>query len=288
MTTEEGRLPGVLAALVDGRPAAKLNILDRGLHYGDGVFETLAVRAGEPQLWEWHWERLARGCARLHLAGPDPETVRREAYGLVRDVSRAVLKILVTRGPGGRGYRPGRTAATMRTLLVYRAPDFPPAHWRDGVAVRRCATPVAINPVLAGIKHLNRLEQVLARSEWDDDGIAEGLMLDTTGRVICGTASNVFAVRGAALVTPDLADCGVEGVMRRAVIDAAATLGLTVTQASLRLDDLLRADEVFLTNSLFGIWPVRSIDGAALRTGPVARRLAQRLAAHTLAGATVP
>lgn len=285
MATDVDTGRALLGALVDGRPATTVCVLDRGLHYGDGVFETLAVRAGEAQLWSAHWERLARGCARLRLPVPDPRAVRDEARALADGAERAVLKILVTRGPGERGYRIAAGARPTRALLLYPAPDFPATHWSEGVAVRMCHTPIAVNPALAGIKHLNRLEQVLARAEWQDEGFAEGLMSDASGRVVCGTASNVFAVRGGALVTPDLADCGVEGVMRRSVLDAARDFGIAARTAPLRPEDLLEADEVFLTNSLFGVWPVRAIDGSVLRPGPVARRMARHLGPRTLAPA---
>ena len=273
-----------LAVLVNGRADGTVDILDRGLHYGDGLFETLAVVGGRIQLWDRHLRRLEEGCRRLRLPLPDPAALFGEAQSLCTGRDRAVLKVLLTRGPGARGYRIDRSAsAPTRLLLLYSAPAYPAEHWRDGVAVRRCATRLGTNPALAGIKHLNRLEQVLARDEWDDPEIAEGLMLDQHERVVSGTMSNVFAVRDGRLLTPALSDCGVAGIMRGLVLETAAGWGVETAQASLVMAELLEADEVFLSNSLFGVWPVRSIDATPLQAGPVARRLAAALGACSLA-----
>lgn len=276
----------LLAARVSGGDDDAVNVLDRGLHYGDGLFETLAVSGGRIQLWERHLLRLEEGCRRLRLPAPDAAALFAEAQALCAGHTRAVLKILLTRGPGDRGYRIDRSAAApppTRALLLYRAPDYPAGCWRDGVAIRLCETRLAGNPALAGIKHLNRLEQVLARDEWSDAEIAEGLMLDPQGRVVSGTASNVFAVRGGRVETPAVTECGVAGVMRGLVLETAAGWGLETAQTPLRMADLLAADEVFLSNSLFGVWPVRRIDAAPLAAGPVARRLIDALGACSLA-----
>ncbi len=282
--------PELLAAIVNGHPAHEISLLDRGLHYGDGLFETLAVKEGRAQLWERHLARLEQGCQRLHFPPPDGAALHDEAHALCTGHERAVLKILWTRGSGGRGYRidrgidrgidHGKAAAARQTraLLLYRAPDYGAAPRRAGIAVRCCATRLGANAALAGIKHLNRLEQVLARDEWSDAGIAEGLMRDTHGRVICATASNVFAVRDGALLTPVLDECGVHGVMRGLIMETAASWGMAVHQTALRMEDLFAAEEVFLSNSLFGVWPVRRIDEIALKPGALAQRLAETLA----------
>lgn len=266
-----------IAALIDGRPHAELGVWDRGLHYGDGVFETIAVYAGTLPLWPRHRDRLLRGCARLGIAGVDPELLYAEAAALAQGRERAVIKLIVTRGAGGRGYRPPAPAEApppTRVLLRYPWPDYP-ERWRDeGVAVRVCTTRLSNNPLLAGIKHLNRLEQVLARREWYDPAIAEGLMCDQAGQLVEATQSNVFVVREGRLLTPPLVDAGVEGVMRGLVIEQApAWCGLAVEESVLALADLARADEIFLSNAVAGIWPVCRVDAGRVPVGPVTRNL---------------
>src|SRR5690606_13424665 len=145
---------------------------------GDGVFETLAVRDGRCEFWDRHLQRLTRGCEALRLPAPRPDQLGEEAGSLVRDVRQGVLKIIVTRGSGGRGYRPSREAVPTRILMLSEWPVYPDDWHESGVAVRLCEQRLGSQPALAGIKHLNRLEQVLARMEWDDTDIAEGLLCD--------------------------------------------------------------------------------------------------------------
>ncbi|MEE9251480.1 MAG: aminodeoxychorismate lyase, partial [Alphaproteobacteria bacterium] len=192
---------------------------------------------------------------------------------------RCVLKIIVTRGAGGRGYRPPERPVPTRILSRHPWPDYALAAWREGVVARVCTTRLATQPLLAGIKHLNRLEQVMARREWDDPVISEGLMLDTDGFVVDGTMSNLFIVAGGRLATPDLSLCGVAGVMRAVVLEAAAKLEVPAEVIRITLDRVRAADEVFLTNSLIGIWPVRELDGTRYRLGGLARRLAEEVEA---------
>jgi 4-amino-4-deoxychorismate lyase len=275
------------SSLINGRPGNSLDVRDRGLLYGDGLFDTLAVRDGRPQLWERHMVRLLEGCQRLRLTPADPSLLRAEADALCADAARGVLKIVLTRGPGARGYRFDAGAPGSRILTLSAAADYPVRHYRDGIAVRLCTTRLGCNPALAGIKHLNRLEQVLARAEWNDPDIAEGLMLDAGGRIIEGTMSNLFAVLDGVLVTPRLDECGVAGVMRDVIIEWAHTSGLPVAERHLVDGDLRRAKEVFLCNSLIGVWPVRLIDDIAWHPGPIAARVAAAVGALSLMPAAV-
>jgi 4-amino-4-deoxychorismate lyase len=269
--------------LVNGSPDGAIDPLDRGLHYGDGLFETFAVRDGGPMLWDRHLARLSAGCARLGLASPPPGLLAEEAARLCAGCGRGVLKLVVTRGPGRRGYRPGRAGReTTRLLMVSPADAYPPDCYRDGVAVRVCATPLGLNPALGGLKHLNRLEQVLARDEWDDPEIAEGLMLDARGDVVEGTMSNLFAVSEGRLCTPPLAEAGVAGVMRGFLMERAAALGAPAAEVRFSPDWLSRAQEVFLCNSLIGVWPVRRIADTAFAVGALTRRLMAEAAPHSL------
>lgn len=262
--------------LVNGVPGEQVSVRDRGFQYGDGVFETLAVARGAPLLWERHLARLKEGAARLGIAPPPEATLRAEAARLCVGKARAVLKIVVTRGVSGRGYAPMDEAAPTRVVRIAPWPDYPARNAQAGVALRFCRARLARQALLAGIKHLNRLEQVLARAEWRDE-YAEGLMLDDADRVIEGTMSNVFVVKAGGLRTPDVNHCGVAGIMRGVVMERAQRLGLDCRVAELTRADLWDAEEVFLTNSLIGLWPVRRLEDAEYAPGPVTRRVQEAI-----------
>jgi len=266
----------MLSCLINGEESSSINAADRGLHYGDGLFETVVVRDGLMPLWDRHWRRLSQSCQRLGLQGVDEVMLRDEALRLCAGLERGVLKVIITRGVGGRGYRPSSDMMPTRLLATYPWPDYPDAHRRDGVTVRWCETRLGRNRTLAGMKHLNRLEQVLARSEWNDPDIAEGLMCDDQGHVISGTMSNLFMVQRGELLTPSLKECGVAGVMRGVIMEQGLD-GLIFREADISTQALLSADEVFLCNALFGIWPVRRIADRDYPIGPVTRRLVEFL-----------
>lgn len=275
-----------LAVWVNGRADGVLSPAERGLHYGDGLFETIACLKGRPRFLDLHLERLARGCARLAIAAPSPEELRREILAVAAGAERAVVKVLLTRGPGtARGY--GTTGAEQPTRLTlrYRWEEEDPRLAAEGVRVRTAALRLAESPALAGLKHLNRLEQVLARREWSDAGIAEALMFSSSGRLISGVMSNVFLVADARLRTPRLDRCGVAGIMRQVVLREAARLGLACEEAPLEARDLAHTTELFLTSAVIGLRPVRSLDGRACEPGAVTRELQQRLAPLLAEGA---
>lgn len=263
--------------LVNGRPVTKVDARDRGLHYGDGLFETLAVRDGCPRHWQRHMQRLTRGCDRLGLPRPDTELLLAEARSVCAGQARAVLKILWTRGAGGRGYAPFGAEAPNRIVALYPAPEYPPAFAEEGIRARWCRHRLGRNPVLAGIKHLNRLEQVLARAEWQEADIAEGLLCGLAGHVVSGTMSNVFLVRDGALSTPDVSECGIAGITRERILELAAVEGIECAVTTIGPEMLLDADEVFVCNSVNGIWQVRALERRQWHRGTLSRHLAQRL-----------
>ena len=270
--------------IINGRMTDCVASTDRGLLYGDGLFETIAVVEGEPGHWQQHLQRLQAGCARLGIEAVDELLLAEEYRQLVDEAGRAVVKIIVTRGPGGRGYRvPARPAPT-RILQLHDWPDLPPACARQGVAVRMCDMRLGHNPRLAGIKHLNRLEQVLARQEWGDTGIMEGLLLDSGNNLVEGTMSNLFLVRDGVLLTPDLQRCGVAGIMRSQLLALADQLSINSEVCQLGMADLQAAEEVFICNSLIGIWPVISIDDRKYTRGIITSRLQDLLASETEPG----
>jgi 4-amino-4-deoxychorismate lyase len=265
-----------MPVLVNGR-AGQLDPLDRGLQYGDGLFETMAVRNGRARFVEWHLARLADGAHRLALPLPDHDRLLGQ-IAAAWPGGRGVVKLIWTRGPAGQGYRPPAKVEPTCIAAGFEWPAWPATAWSEGVRLRYCRMRLARNPALAGIKHLNRLEQVLARAEWDDERIAEGLMLDDRGQVISGTQSNLFAVIAGQIVTPALDQCGVAGVMRRALCSWAADHASAVVECSLRPEGLATATEIFVTNALIGAWPVRELAGNQVPSGPHAARFNSWLA----------
>jgi len=270
-----------ISVLINGQAVETVSFTDRGLHYGDGLFETIAIKDGRPQHWQRHQQRLLKGCQRLQFPTPDMEQLTGELNLLASGQPRAVIKIIITRGQGGRGYKAPESIVTTRIVARYPFPAYPPDYWQRGVKIRLCSTPLGINPALAGIKHCNRLEQILARNEWQDVDIAEGLMFDTRQNIIEGTMTNLFMVKNNSLLTPSVSQCGVEGVMRGIVMEAARDQKLGVSVDNISVADIQNADELFLTNSVVGIWPVREFESQTYTKGPVTQQLMQYLSIPT-------
>lgn len=249
-----------MRALVDGHPCTSIDVLDRGLMYGDGVFRTMRLERGAVRSWRWHQQKLSSDCTALGIACPDGTVLLRECLECAGDASRCVVKVVVTRGSGGRGYSP-RGAGSRRIVMAFPLPTHAGASFEEGVEVRWCRTALGHQPLLAGLKHLNRLENVLARAEWSDPRIAEGLMLDIAGRVVSGTMSNLFLLEGERLATPDLSLCGVAGVQRARLLHALQRAGQECVVAHVGPDRLLAADAVLLMNSVIGLWRVARLEG---------------------------
>lgn len=259
----------------------QLDIRDRGLAYGDGVFETLRVANGVPLFLPLHLARLLRGCERLQI-DLDLGQLRAEIASLLTPAPASaailkiggVLKIIVTRASQNRGYRFSRPASGNRYLQLSADDEARRQHWQQGIALVFCQHRLPENPPLAGIKHLNRLDNVLARAEWTDASIDEGLMLDSGGRVVEGTMSNLFLVEDGRLLTPALQRCGVAGVMRELIIEQwAPAAGIGVEECDLSPADVRRATELLMCNSLMGISPVIALDGQPRAQGTITHQL---------------
>lgn len=253
-------------ALVNGLPGSLVSVHDRGLQFGDGLFETIAVQAGTPLCLEAHLQRLEAGCKRLHIACPERTLLAREASRLCAAAQSGVLKIIVTRGTGGRGYQAPDTIAANRILTLHERPVYPQSFYREGIATFVCRRHLGDVPELAGLKHLNRLEQVLLRREVAATPYPEGVVTDRRGNVVEGTMSNLFMLKRGKLLTPDLSRAGVAGVVRGAIIQHCEAAGITTGVRAIKPEELYQADEVFYCNSVIGIWPVRSI-GATVFDG---------------------
>jgi 4-amino-4-deoxychorismate lyase len=279
-----GPASGLEAAWVDGEPQSTVSVLERGLHYGDGLFETIACLPAGPRFLERHLRRLQGGCERLGFPPLDFAKIAHELRREGRE-DRAVLKLLVTRGVArARGYGPSGEEAATRVTLRYGWPEDDAEHAQRGARVGISDLRLGENPALAGLKHCNRLEQVLARRALSGADFAEALMFSSSGLLISGTMSNVFLIRDDRLLTPRLDRCGVAGIMREVVLSLAHSGGIEAVEASLGAADLEAAQELFLTNALWGIRPVRELAGRALPVGPLTRTLEKRLA-PLLAGA---
>ena len=259
--------------LVNGFPQDTLELSDRGLQYGDGLFETIAIKKGHPCFINRHLDRLNEGCRRLLIPEYCSKLIYNEAISISKGLNNAVLKIIITRGSGGRGYRQPEPIHPNRILSTHPFPKYSTAFKEQGVSVRFCETRLGLNPSLARIKHLNRLEQVLARAEWSNLNIQEGIMLDLNNHVIEGTMTNLFYIKNNTLFTPPLLYSGVAGIMRQIVIELAQTNGYTLVLDNFTEKELLSADEAFLCNSIIGIWPINSINSTSLQIGLITRQL---------------
>ncbi|MBI2383425.1 MAG: aminodeoxychorismate lyase [Gammaproteobacteria bacterium] len=259
-------------AWLNGAPCREQLVTSRALNYGDGVFRTCLINAEQVVDADRHIDKLLSDARRLRLDPPAAATLVAEMSKLALGRARAVLKVLLCRQPGPRGYRP-TTNDCDRLLILADAPSYPAQPARYGVRVFRSGVTLAEQPLLAGIKHLNRLEQVLAGADWPAD-MDEAILCDAQGRPVGGTRTNLFWAVDGCLQTPRLARCGVAGMMRDKVLDLATTLNLAPEETELPWSALEAADEVFLTNSLIGIWPVRELDGRLL---PVPGALTRKL-----------
>lgn len=259
--------------LVDGIESATIPADDRGLAYGDGVFRTLALRNGRPQWWPHHFARLAADCRALMLQPPAEQDCREDIRKLALGLPDCAVRITVTRGSGGRGYEMPQPAAARRIVSASMLPAPPERFYLEGAHIRYCTQTLAHQAALAGIKHLNRLENVLARAEWTDPDIAEGLLCDAAGNVIEGTRCNLFIVEGGDLVTPGLEQCGVAGVTRGLIMTAAAGHGVACRTEAISRARLEASDAVLLANSLIRVWPVARIGSRQWRDFGVARQV---------------
>lgn len=265
--------------LVNGHSEHCIDISDRGFQYGDGLFETIKVKNGQPVFFAQHYQRLKSGCERLLLPCPAFELLQTEVLSLCQSSSSAVLKIIVTRGVGGRGYRQPEVINSTRVLSLHLSPDYPAQYQQQGINARFCAVRLGINPLLAGIKHLNRLEQVLARAEWSTaDDVQEGVMLDIRDRVVEGTMSNLFVSKDQILYTAPVYEAGVAGIMRGLIMQQAKISGIVLKEQFFSKEFLLAADEVFFCNAVIGIWPVKQLQEQQFAVGEMTKQFMHWLA----------
>lgn len=254
---------------INGIPNDTIDIRDRGLAYGDGVFETIKVHNGRAQMLEQHFSRMRIGAERLGFA-PEAVDLFQSEVSVAPLPEQGVLKLTLTRGAGGRGYNYAGCTNSTRIIMLTPMPEYA-GQAEEGICVRLCDTRLSINPALAGIKHLNRLEQVLARNEWNDASIHEGIVCDTEGYLAEGTMSNLFWVTDGIIYTPDLQHCGVSGIIRDYLIKRFDHAGYQLVQGRFYPSVLDSANEIFVCNSLIDVWPVVKCVGQDYEIGSVAR-----------------
>ncbi|MCB1669002.1 MAG: aminodeoxychorismate lyase [Pseudomonadales bacterium] len=245
-------------SFLNGKSSAEVSAFSRGLYYGHGVFETVRIANGEAPLWDLHIKRLIKGSERLGLAVADRkllEQYRDQCLSL--SPAHCVLKIVVMAGSGGRGYAAPPELSTDHLFQSFELPGSS-SSGQTGITLWVCQQRLAHAPVLAGMKHLNRLEQILARSEQPVDRYPEGLMLDQGNNVVEAISSNIFCLNNGKWLTPGLGDCGVAGVMREYLISTNP-----VEEARICLSDLPSMEEVFICNSVKGIQPVVAVENIA-------------------------
>lgn len=259
--------------LINGVEADHISVNDRGFQYGDGLFETIEVIAGRPVFLEQHLLRLSAGCSKLNIPNPGIKQLTDEIYSVCKNSKLAVLKIIITRGAGGRGYRQSEPIQPTRVISLHPFPEYPNTHAELGINACFCTARLGLNPTLAGIKHLNRLEQIMARAEWDDPAIQEGIMLDINDHVIEGTMTNLFYVKNSVIYTASLHLAGVAGVMRGIIKRLIAEHNLTLIEHDYGKEELLAADEAFVCNSIIGIWPVKQVGNVSFAVGNVTSQL---------------
>jgi 4-amino-4-deoxychorismate lyase len=265
-----------LITLVNGKPQAVVSVFDRGLNYGDGVFETILCRNARPTLWALHLDRLCLGLARLNIALKSSVIEGYKEKVLEQVVAdgletQGLLKIIVTRGVGARGYAPSGSAPIV-IMSWFAKPSVSSDSAEHGVSASICAIKLSRNAQLAGVKHLNRLEQVLAAQELQASDADEGLLLDTENNIVEAVSKNIFLVKRGVLYTPLLTHAGVTGVMREQIINIIApALDITVIEKDIAASSLTEFDEAFVCNSVQGLWTLKSISNNELVIGKTSK-----------------
>lgn len=271
----------MITTLINGIASDHVSVKDRAFNYGDGVFETLAINNSKIHFWAAHFARLQKGCETLGIEPPTESALLNDIKKLQFSDAPAVLKIVVSRGVGGRGYLADQQIQPTTVITVNPWPEDIEKKQQQGIAIRLCKHKLIINPALAGIKHLNRIDQVMARNEWHNDDIQEGLMLDVNDHIVEGTASNIFCFIGDSWVTPPATSCAVAGVVRAQLINKLADTGQQIIERKIQLSELSSVKEMIVCNSVWGILPVVSCEELQFTIGQYSRDLQQILEQET-------
>jgi branched-chain amino acid aminotransferase len=257
---------------------AIVSVFDRSFLYGDGLFETIAVRGGQPVRWDAHIERLVHGADFLRIQLPfEPDVLRTGAERLIESTAlqSGTLRIHLSRGVGLRGYSP--RGANQPTVLVTAHPAAPGSGDFHSWRLKTASFRIAAGDPLAAHKTASKLLQVLARAEAETAGADEALILNTDGNVVESSSGNLFWIEGQTLHTPPVSDGLLPGVTRGAILELAPAAGLTAFGTTAKPDRLLRSDGAFLTMSSLGVVEIAQLDGIPLPSSPHARNFWERL-----------
>jgi 4-amino-4-deoxychorismate lyase len=250
---------------------------NRSFNYGDGCFTTMMTRFGQLVSWPYHDQRLKEATERLGISLSDWPAIERWARQAALADERAGIKVHISRGAGARGYGTQGSQDAVVTITTFAYPSHYADWQRDGLVLGVCEQAMGHSPMLAGIKHNNRLEQVLLKREMEASGYVDGIACDINGCVIETTMANLFWIKNNTLFTPKLTQCGVAGTMRRQVMELAQSLSLPLTVGEHTLDQLLQADGVFITNALLGVAPVSKIKQHSYPLHPLIKQLQEKL-----------
>ncbi len=257
-------------SLINGKFSNTVSVLDRGLSYGDGLFETMSWiyikdrnRIGV-EFWKRHLERIKKSCFLTKIKMPSISLLNNYKKTILQKsinngLQGGILKILITRGVGGRGYKFEKEISPTVIFLSFPMVKLDQGFLKKGVNVRFCKSPIFINSQLAGLKHLNRMDSVMARSEWEDQKYFEGILLDDSDNIIDGTMTNIFFSKNNILYTPLIGKSGINGIMRQVVIEKSSLFFDKVREINIKKNSIESFDEMFLTNSLIKIISVKKL-----------------------------
>ena len=255
--------------LINGAKQSKISIFNRNIQFGDGLFETCVIENKKILFWVNHFARLNKGCEQLKISRVDESVWLSDVKKALSLCSydRCVVKLILSRGESLRGYGFKDDIKPVRAVIVS---ELQKVTFNKSFCLEYCQSGYDSNPKLAGIKHCNRLEQVLARASLKSD---EGIMLDENHNVISVTQGNIYAIHGNTLITPKLDKCGVEGTRRDVILDLAKLLGIKVKVDTLSIKELGQADEVFISNSIIGIQSISQIGDIGLGESPITKKI---------------
>ncbi len=257
---------------INGEQSESVEVNDRSFQYGDGCFTTILTKGGKVQHWSYHQQRMELALRALGIESPDWQQVAKWIDLAVLFDVKAGVKVHISRGCGGRGYSPENVTQPRVTITNFAFPSHYEQWQAQGIQLGVCSKRLGLNPMLAGLKHNNRLEQVLLKSEMDKAGYLDGVCLDIHGHIVETTAANIFWVKDHTLYTPSLANAGVAGVARRVVLEHSDQLEMKVVMGEFELDHLNNAEEVFISNALLGVSPVIQISNHLYSIGRQTRR----------------
>ncbi len=271
-------------SLINGEFSNHVSVIDRGLSYGDGLFETMSwsylndEKILGVEFWDRHLERIREGCSVLKIKLPPTKILKNYKERILREclkkgINNGVLKILITRGVGGRGYKFEKNISPTIIFLSFPSRKIDKEILKTGVKLKFCEFPIIENSMLAGLKHLNRIDSVMARSEWQDDKIFDGVMLDNSENIIDGTMTNLFFSKNKVLYTPLINKSGINGIMRQVVIDNAKLFFSDVCEIGIKKNIISTFDEMFVTNSVIKILPVSHLDNKEFKISDATKEM---------------